>query len=474
MNPCTYRIQPVRWPHSFFSQFFAMEHNYHVKHTYKQRSDGRGRTLNHITTADIQLANTLLTAVDHNGNIDYRERHVLYNRLCDIHETPIVRSSFHDAYEKFKAHGLLKESVNEGRNMNIVLPHFVHNGEMGRFIRMPSFVFTNDFRLLPVALQKTLLYLVSHQGDQRNVKQLGFGHLSKMMHRDESSHIQVLLHKLAALQIHQQSFFSHFAIERDVFGKHKLVYQVNPAILPPRIEGEHYREELPISHKIVHLKQRLLGFFNDEKAFFNDHIESLMHKMAYKCRHLSEHYLRIVVASIKQLLPSVPVERAAEKMMALLDILLANYKHAMRVNVLREEQLLPHVASMKQTLEETKHLSFKQFKQISKTVSEQIVQLMRQKTIRPASYIQGMARSYLDRLTPVVDKAHLLDWAYHHQISLQDWEHFLYELDRCFMFNRESFEQQLQVIQQKFSQTALQQRLQDAQVSVDALLQIRV
>ncbi|WP_138753522.1 hypothetical protein [Paenibacillus sinopodophylli] len=259
----THTHAPIKFSYRFLQSLFGIEKSFDSGETFHVRS-GRSRLMNHLTKADLQLAMTLQVGIQTDGISTYINRHIIYVKLTEIFETPVNKDQFYAAYQKFILHKLIVETKEKHiGTRSISLPSYLEpDGQLGRFVILPSLVTGKVFATLPIANQKLYLYACGQQGDERRkVLQLNFSKLGELIHREDNSHIRKVLEQLGSTTVQDgQALFSIARVERNLFGEPKAVFQVNAALSPRHLKGLHYRSIFPAKKSYRRLMAQLKGY----------------------------------------------------------------------------------------------------------------------------------------------------------------------------------------------------------------------
>ncbi|RJX40951.1 hypothetical protein D3P09_02730 [Paenibacillus pinisoli] len=297
--------QPIKFSYRFLKALFDIEQDYDNRVIYRTRLNGSGRLAHHVTKADLQLATTLQKFVNVNGELVFTNRHMIYQQLRALYEAPVNKDQFYAAFEKFQFNRLISTSPDSPETIKVILHSYLEpNGDLGRFVLYPSLITSMHFSKLPLSHQKFYYYACGQQGDQRGkILQINFDSLYELLHRQEPGHIRRILVDLASHPFQdQQPLLKVGRMETNMFGRPKAVYQVNGALLPSYIAGEHYRESMPIKKGIRRLLKRLEGYFLasgcDNERWYQP---AFLNELAALIKGKSENYIKYVMGRVTKL-----------------------------------------------------------------------------------------------------------------------------------------------------------------------------
>ncbi|PWW01195.1 hypothetical protein DFQ01_11085 [Paenibacillus cellulosilyticus] len=306
MQPNHANIKPVKFSYRYLQALFAMETQYEDRNKFRVRRNGQGRLLAHLTKADIQLATILQVGVNAEGKIKYTNRHQMYQHLSSFYETPINKDQFYAAFDKFVLHGLLSSNNEPDGTISIELNHYLEpDGKLGRFVLLPTLVFSRALTDESIAVQKLYYYGCGQQGNENGkLLQINFDRLSDLLHRQEPGHIRKILERLADSKWNGQPLFAIARVERNMFGRPKAVYQVNAALLPTYTAGESYRTLFPTKKGYRRLLKRLEGYLGAIgcEAFISYADGRSLQELTLMLKDKSEGYIRLVVQRIRDLM----------------------------------------------------------------------------------------------------------------------------------------------------------------------------
>ncbi|MGO4697706.1 hypothetical protein AB4Z50_25805 [Paenibacillus sp. 2TAB26] len=296
---------PIKFSYRFLQALFAIEEGFEARQTFRSPS-GRARLMHHLTKADLQLAMTLQVGIQTVGISTYINRHIIYLKLKELFEVPVNKDQFYASYHKFVLHKLILETKEKYMGtLSISLPSYLEpDGQLGRFILLPSLVTRKAFTSLSIAVQKLYIYGCGQQGDERRkLLQLNFSKLGQLIHREDNSHIRKVLEQLGStMVIDGQALFSIARVERNLFGEPKAVFQVNAALMPRHITGMHYRSIFPAKKSYRRLIAQIKGYLvaiGCESILDWQNGQGLL-QLAAMLKDKSQSVLRYVMARIKE------------------------------------------------------------------------------------------------------------------------------------------------------------------------------
>lgn len=297
------QIKPVKFSYRFLQSLLATESDFENRGKFRFRRNGQGRLMHHLTKADLQFATILQVGINAQGQAEYTNRHQMYQHLERYYEDPINKDQFYAAFDKFVMLGLLQVTQSHKGYINIEVLHYLEpDGTLGRFVTLPSLIYSQAFTAEPIAVQKMYYYACGQQGNEHHkLLQINFDKLSGMLHRQEPGHIRKIIDRLAQPFLDEQPLFSIGRMERNVFGRPKAVYQVNPSLLPAYVAGESYRELFPHKKGYRRLLKRLEAYLKALgcKAIV-DH-DQFLYELTFMLKDKSEGYIRYVVNRIAEM-----------------------------------------------------------------------------------------------------------------------------------------------------------------------------
>lgn len=299
------KTAPVVGSVRFMTKLFELEEQFGIQDVFFRRKSGQGRLIYHVTKADMQLAMTLQVGFNTKGILEEATRHQIYNKLAELYEDPVCVEQFYQACSKFVEAGLIS-CTSEAYNRSFTLQHYLEpeTQDMGRFVLYHPVIFTQAFTDLPVAAQRWYLYACLQQGSQADkLLQRNWQNITPLVHVQSKYQMEQLLKHMRTPLWEGQALFSIGRIERNMIGGKKVVYQVNPALIPTYEPEQEYHEVIVVKNRYRSLQRFLRQLLAEcGLAELEDAQEGrFFRQLLQVAKGKSKSYIRAVLSYIQEL-----------------------------------------------------------------------------------------------------------------------------------------------------------------------------